>query len=136
MKLHTFLLLVFLFFTSCFSRSSSDAEKTFEYWAGTKTPDEVELINGQYFQSPHFTIEYELFLQFKTTERWWNQYTQKNGLMLDEPQSDWKTFTELPEWFTPPDSYLIYSKNNSFDRSRYFFDVKTGTCYVYESVGM
>jgi|SRR5690606_37983998 len=133
---YAFFCLVFPLFAGCFSRSSSDAEKTYEYWAGTEVPDNIEVINGQYFQSPHFTLEYELYLEFKTTPQWWEQFVQKNNLTHHQQFTVSGYHLSKPEWFSPTDSFSIFSKNNNFDRSLYYFDKSSGRCFVYETVGM
>lgn len=127
---------VLMFLTGCFSASSSDSEEAFEYWSGAKPPKEIELIKGQYYQSPHFTLEYELFLKFKSTDDWWNEFVKSNGLQADRQNDEWKMFVELPQWFKPDNNFLIYSRNDKFDRSRYFFNPKERMCYAYETKGM
>jgi hypothetical protein len=136
MKNQTILIYLMFLFTSCFSDSSSDPEEAFQYWAGTNPPKEIEVLNGQYYQSPHFSLEYELFLKFKTTEKWWTEFISENKLELDQQNEGWKRLADLPEWFAPGSNFLVYSKNDQFDRSRYFFDSKNGICYIYETVGM
>lgn len=133
---YTCLCLAVILCTGCFSRSSSNAEETFEYWAGTKVPKNIEVINGQYFQSPHFTLEYELYLEFKTTTQWWEAFVRNNNLTLHQKGSTVGHLESKPEWFTPTDSSIIYSKNASQDFSRYYFDKSTGTCFVFETIGM
>ena len=115
---------------------TSDPEKVYKYWLGQNSPDEIELIKGYYYQSPHFTLEYELFLKFKTTDTWWDAFITQNGLELDRQPSDWKMYTEAPDWFQPGGHSVMYSKNDEYDRSRYLIDRSTGICYVFETLGM
>lgn len=133
---YTCLCLTLVLFTGCFSRSSSDAEETFKYWAGTNVPDNIEVINGQYFQSPHFTLEYELYLEFNTTSQWWEEFVQDNDLTEHQQMTNNDSHVSKPEWFSPTDSFSIFSKNDNFDRSRYYFHTGSGRCFVYETVGM
>jgi hypothetical protein len=121
---------------SCFSRETTNPEKAYSYWAGTKPPKEIEIINAKYYQSPHFSLEYEFFLKFRPTKKWISEFLDQNGLELDEQNSDWSMWANLPEWFVPEPNCLIYSKNDEFDRSRYFVNPKNGICYIYETVGM
>ena len=131
-----FLPCVALFITGCFSASTSDPEEAFRYWSGTDVPDNIQVINGQYYQSPHFTLEYELFLELRITEDWWAEFVATNGLERDHQNYDWQRWTELPDWFRPDKSFVMYSKNEKGDRSRYLFNPLVKTFYVYETVGM
>lgn len=123
---------------SCTSIETKNPEKAYKYWSGNESPKEIELIKGEYYQSPHFTLEYELFLKFKSDEKWFNEFVQYNKLEIDTVKNDWAGWTELPKWFKTDSNYLIYAKNQTdqFERSRYFINSKTGICYIYESFGM
>lgn len=118
----------------CFSVNTSDSEKAFEYWAGYEPPKNFELFNGEFYQSPHFSLEYEVYLKFRTTSEWWNEYIEENNLKIDN--EDWTKRVDAPEWFKPYKGYMKYSRNDGFDHSRYFFHKESGLCYIYESVGM
>ncbi|WP_418602326.1 hypothetical protein [Hwangdonia sp.] len=129
-----FCLLTFL--VSCFQVETTNPDKAYSYWAGAKPPKDIQLINGEYYQSPHFTLEYELFLEFKATEEWRQEFINYNDLKIDIQNEDWSRFTKLPEWFKPNGNYKVYSRNDEYDRSRYFIEPKSGICYIYETVGM
>nr|WP_299384484.1 hypothetical protein [Allomuricauda sp.] len=122
----------------CFSIETKNPRKAYKYWLGSNPPKEIELIKGEYYQSPHFTLEYELFLKFKSEKKWFDELVELNGLEIDTIGNTWSLWTEFPEWFDPGEGYLIYAKNqmDKFDRSRYFRNPKTGICYVYETLGM
>lgn len=126
------------FLSGCSSIKTQDAEETYKYWSGNKPPKEIQLINGQYYQSPHFSLEYEMFLKFKSEPNWFQEFIKQNKLEIDTTKHDWTRWTKLPEWFKPDENYLIYAKdqNNEFDRSRYFTNPENGICYIYETVGM
>ncbi len=133
-------LVIFSLFTllaGC-SIKTKDAEKAYEYWAGNKPPKEIELIKGQYYKSPHFSLEYELFLKLKSDKKWFNEFVEYNKLEIDTEKNDWKQWVKLPEWFKPEENYLIYAKDqsNEFEHSRYFINPDNGICYIYETVGM
>lgn len=123
---------------SCSSIATKNAEKAYQYWSGNKPPKEIELIKGEYYQSPHFSLEYELFLKFRSDKKWFSEFVEQNKLEIDTIKNDWKRLTELPEWFQPDKRYLIYAKDQSdqFQRSRYFINPENGMCYIFETVGM
>ena len=138
MKRLIIILLLIPLLTSCFSVNISEPEEVFEYWLGIDPPQEVQLMKGQYYQSPHFTLEYELFLKFKAETSWFNELVTYNRLELDTVSNNWVGLTKLPVWFEIDKEYLIYNQNQNraFEQSRYFFNPKNGMCYIYESVGM
>ncbi|ULC58545.1 hypothetical protein MBM09_11510 [Flaviramulus sp. BrNp1-15] len=117
---------------------TKNAKKAFKYWSGNEPPEEIELIEGEYYQSPHFSLEYELFLKLKSNNRWFFEFVEYNKLEIDTINNDWSQWTTLPNWFKTDESYIIYAKdqNNEFDSSRYFINPESGICYIYESVGM
>ncbi|MBI1288407.1 MAG: hypothetical protein GC178_12615 [Flavobacteriales bacterium] len=125
-------------FTGCWSTKTDDPKEAWKYWLGIEVPQQVELYNGEYYQSPHFTLEYELFLKFKTDKSWFIELAAYNNLELDTTGNDWARWTELPAWFKPDKYSLTYCKDQTdvFERSRYIINPKTGVCYVYETVGM
>jgi hypothetical protein len=130
-----FILLILL--ASC-SIKTKNAKEAYKHWSGSESPKEIKLIKGEYYQSPHFSLEYELFLKFKSDDKWFNEFIKYNKLEIDTVKNDWAKFTELPKWFETDTNYLIYTKdqNDKFERSRYFINPKTGICYIYETVGM
>jgi hypothetical protein len=135
-KIILFSLLILL--VSCLPIETKNAEKAYKYWSGSEPPKQIELIKGEYYQSPHFTLEYELFLKFKSDKKWFNEFVEYNGLEIDTIKNKWSQWTKLPNWFVTDKNFLIYAKNqdNEFERSRYFINPTTGICYIYETVGM
>lgn len=137
LKRITYIMFCFLC-VSCLPVETNDAEKAYKYWSSSEIPKEIEVIEGAYYQSPHFTLEYEFFLKFKSDEKWFEAFVKQNQLQIDTVRNDWSMWTELPAWFQPDPYAKIYAKdpNDAFDRSRYFRDSKTGISYIYETVGM
>jgi hypothetical protein len=124
----------------CLSQSSSDAENTFRYWTKSNSlPKDVKVLNGEYYQSPHFTLEYKVFLKFKPTKEWWYTFIRQNNLVeiKASEDDDWLSFTSDLGWFNPNHNFTVYANADyEWDRSRYFIDYKKGVCYVYETLGM
>ncbi|WP_192823224.1 hypothetical protein [Rufibacter sp. LB8] len=133
------LIIIFCFLTllvSCFPINTTDAEEAYSQWARSKPTQDIQIIKGEYHQTAHFSLEYEFFLKFKPTKKWWKGFLESNSLKVDSLNSNWTNLTELPKWFKPSKNSLIFSRNDGFDRSRYFIDTQTGIAYIYESVGM
>lgn len=115
---------------------SNNPKETYKYWLKEEPPKELKLINGKYYQSPHFTLEYEVFLEMKVTKQWWNEFSNSNNLKINTITSDY--IPEKPSWFKVNSSYTVYSRNENddFNRSRYYIDLSNGKCFVYETYGM
>ena len=62
--------------SSCSEIKTTNPKKIYEYWAGTNLPPDLELINGQYWQSAHWTREYIMYLEFKPSENWWKEFLE------------------------------------------------------------
>ena len=125
------LLLAIFALTSCMETNTSDAKDTYKYWAGSNAPADLELLNGQYWQSPHFTKEYIMYLKFKPTEKWWSEFLKQNYISADK--DEWTMPSDAPTWFKSSENSIRYGGGDDFDQgSRYFRDTKTGICYIYE----
>jgi len=131
MKRLLIILLTIFTLTSCYEKKSNDALETYKYWAGTKPPDELQLIEGKYWQSAHWNKEYIMYLKFKPTKLWWNEFLKQNT--ISEDKGDWTMPSDAPNWFKPSETSVRYVGNSDFDQgSRYFRDTTTGICYLYE----
>ena len=125
------LLLTILVLTSCTETKTSNAKDTYKYWAGTNPPVDLELLNGQYWQSPHWTKEYIMYLKFKPTNNWWNEFLKQNSISKDK--GNWTFPSDAPIWFKPSDNSIRYRGAADFDQgSRFFRDSLSGLCYIYE----
>jgi hypothetical protein len=113
----------------CFEKNTTDPSDAFKYWAGTRPPENMELTNGQYWESAHWTKEYIVYLKFKPSPIWLAEYIRQNSLF--EYRESWKIPTDAPEWFRPPVSSIQYG-NDDEGSSCYFKDTLTGICYIYE----
>ncbi|MFT3843884.1 MAG: hypothetical protein QM725_02435 [Lacibacter sp.] len=105
-------------------------QETYKYWTGANAPNDIELLNGQYWQSAHFTKEYIMFLKFKPSKKWWNEFTKQNNLITDTTK--WTNPSETPNWFLPTNKSLQFRQAGFSESSRYFCDTSTGICYIYE----
>ena len=125
------LLVIILTLISCSEIKTSNANETYKNWAGTNPPDDIELLNGQYWKSRHWTNEYIMYLKFKPTKKWWSEFQKQNAISVDK--SSWITPKNTPSWFNPSNKSVRFSNGNTFDQgSRYFRDTTTGISYIYE----
>ncbi len=124
-------LLIILSLSSCSEINTNNPVETYQYWSGTNVPSELELLNGQYWQSSHWTREYIMYLKFNPNDEWWNGFIQQN--QISEDKGDWIMPSDAPTWFKPPDNSIRYGRHSDFDQSsRYIKDTITGVCYIYE----
>ena len=101
------------------------AIETFRYWAGGEPSEDTEVLNGQYWSSPHFTKEYVMYLELRTS--WAKGFASENG--LSKAAENWKLPDDIPGWFTPPETYDVWSGSQG---SLYFIDPQTGHMFMYE----
>ncbi len=127
-QLLTILLLLLLF--SCSEKISSDAEECYRLWSGIKPPKEINVLNGSYWQSAHFTKEYILFLEIKTNDEWIKQFIKENKLVLANDK--WLQPNNMPAWFKPTNSSKQWRLPDQHAGSRYFEDTITGRFFLYE----
>lgn len=125
------LALTLLSLISCSEINTTNPKETYKYWSGNDSPSDFDLLNGQFWQSSHWTREYIMYLEFKPSEDWWNEFLKQNNISDDE--GDWIMPTDAPTWFKPSENTVRFGGNNDFDQgSRYFKDTLTGVCYIYE----
>ena len=130
MRLLTTIIISSVLLTSCSEVRTDDPIDSYKYWAGTKPPKDLEIIQAKYWQSAHWTKEYILYLKLKPTEEWWSKLVKQNNLIKDTGQ--WTIPTDSPEWFRLPDNVTLYRPENDFYNSRFFRDNQTGECYIYD----
>lgn len=130
MRLLTTIISILVFLTGCSEIKTDDPINSYQYWTGTKPKGDVKVLNGQYWQSGHWTREYILYLRIKPTDNWWSEFVKQNQLQIGN--EDWIKSSDTPAWFHLPDNVEIYKQTDDFNDSRYFKDKVTGECYIYE----
>lgn len=123
-------IIISILLTSCSETRTDDPTESYRYWAGTKPTNDIEVLNGQYWQSAHWTREYILYLQIKTTDKWWDEFVKQNQLQIDD--KDWTKPSDSPDWFQPTGNIEVYKHADHFNDSRYVRNTATGECYIYE----
>ena len=136
---YIFLLFFTVILTSCMEINSENPKEIFELWTGNELPKEIKLVNGKYWQSAHWTKEYEVYAEIKSTETWWNDF--KNNNQLEDFKSSLNNDIEekffenkneeiikQPHWFKPDKSSEIYIKGSS----EFFWNPKTNTIFIHK----
>ena len=125
--------LVLLSVVSCSEIKTDNVNEVYEYWSGTADSDSnVKLIQGEYWQSGHFTKEYIMYLEILPKKIWWNEFVKQNNLIIDTVKDKYLKERE-PDWFKPSGNSIKYKTDSGFDQgSRYYIEPKTGICFFYE----
>lgn len=134
MKRTVIILFISVLFFGCYSTETSNPEKAFTYWARHSPPEEFNVTHGEYYQSPHFTLEYEVYLKFEPTSEWWNALFDQKKLVADTMR--WYKYPDAPDWFKPSKDSRMFWTGKAYDHSRYFIDRTTGICFIFETFGM
>lgn len=128
MKRYTFIAyLVLLFLSSCAEIDTDNAEKTYSYWADGAPPKDVQVLHGKYWQSGHWTKEYEVYLHMNVSSQWWREFVEQNN--LQPGVYTWIRDNKTPKWFNPSKNSIQFNSGSS---SQYFWDSVTHECYLHE----
>lgn len=131
MKLKYLLLAFFsLMIISC-GEESYDPEESFELWAQRDdVPKEIEVINGQFWKSTHWTYEYITFLHFKAPKKWIEEFIRINELKI--AVGNHTLPDDAPKWFIPEVGQKVYIPKEFSQGSMYFVNEETGEVLFYE----
>jgi len=124
------LISVFLF-ASCTEKRTSVGEKAYMYWAEKKPGNDIKILNGKYWQSPHWTKEYELYLEMQTNPKWVKEFLKQNKMKV-KTSAELNLPDDAPTWFEPRIGLKAYEPSGFNQGSIYFVDEKTGYIMFYE----
>ncbi len=132
MKKYSFFLIISFLLISCYDKTSTNPNEVYQLWTGIKPSKEIKVINGEYWESGHWTKEYILFLELEADKSFWKKFKKENNLVVDTIKNEIIT-SEQPEWFTPSKNSIKYRINDNFDQgSRYYEDLTDNKIYIYE----
>ncbi len=100
------------------------ALETYRYWAGQDPDEGMQVLNGEYWASAHWTKEYSLYMELKFP-RAKDFVMGRNFKRLEQ----WVEMTGAPDWFTPPKHFEVWEGSLG---SRYYLDPKKGHLYMFE----
>ena len=131
MKKLAFIVITLFFLTGCSEVKTTDPQEVYMYWSGSEAPENLQLVNGQYWGSSNWSREYIMYLKIRPTRTWEDEFISQNKLQVEK--GDWYKPTDTPTWFDPTENSVMYSSGDDFDQgSRYFKDTLTGDFYIYE----
>jgi hypothetical protein len=117
-------------FTSCVEKRTEDPINAYKFWAGEKPPKEIEVINGKYWESPHFTKEYIMYLELNPSDEWKTEFIKQNDLV--QPKIAPKDPPDAPSWFKPTKNCKLWVPTGYSQGSVYYEDTLTGHLFIYE----
>jgi hypothetical protein len=125
---------------SCSEIKTSDPIATYDYWMKDYIPDDVEILNGEYWESAHWSKEYVVYMKLRPSMEWWDKFRTAYDLTnnrideigvekaeifkIDDPQ-----WLKKPIWFRPATNSEVFGQ---FGGSKYFWDSKNKILYIYE----
>ena len=94
------------------------ANETFKYWAGEEPWEGIDVLNGQYWASSHFTKEYIMYMEVIIPLDMAINFITDNKL---EKINDTEKFpNDAPEWFKPTKGCEEYKAG--YQGSKYFIN--------------
>jgi hypothetical protein len=100
------------------------ALETYRYWAGQDPDEDMEVLNGEYWSSAHWSKEYTLYLELRFP-RAEDFVMGRNFKRLDA----WRDLRDGPDWFDPPKHYEVWEGSLG---SLYYLHPKKGHIYIFE----
>lgn len=116
--------------SSCGYFNSGTWEDDTESWNkvfGEDVPKEVEIVHSRFWKSAHWSYEFEVFFELKTTHSFFKNYFINNNGVKKVKKLEFQDhyFQEKPNWFLPKtiENYVIWTNEN--ENLKIFVDKKT-----------
>ena len=131
MKIRLYLILMILFLTfGCVEKNTESPDSAYKHWTGESPSNNIDVINGRYWQSSHWTLEYVVFLELKTDSSWIDALIRKTKFKQSEkPES---LPYDKPDWFSPPKGYIVYVPKGFSQGSKFFVSPDRTRMFVYD----
>jgi len=125
-----YFLLVPILCAGCLEIQTNKPSKAYENWANQVPPENVEVINGKYWQSAHWTLEYMAYLEIKTDSVWVNKLLENSKYVVSEKAIRFSS--DKPEWFNPPKSYQVYVSDRRNIDSAFFVSTDKRHIFIFD----
>lgn len=131
-KLSIFLIQLIIF-SGCSDKDVRNPKEAYSYWIKSDMNSKVEVVNGKYWESSHFSHEYIIYLELKIDSYWWTKFSKENELVIDTYQNESFYNNDFPKWFKPSKEFVAYKSNTDSDQeSMYFYNKKTQSVFIYK----
>lgn len=130
-KQQSILIFISLLFLSCGSGTFENDPKTWGKVFNEDIPKEVEIINSKFWKSTHWSYEYELFMKFKSNNRFVKNYFIDNFNLTKSQFSVSLNMSEVPNWFPIKDlnNYDIWINKTNY--MKLYIDKKSNLFYIH-----
>ncbi len=126
----TAVFLLILFLSGCVEKTTENPDEVYKLWSGRKPTSEVKIIHGKYWESEHWSKEYMMFLEMKASKDWVEGFVEQNRLLRDTTRTE---IAHHPGWFAPSRGFLVFRRENDFNGSRYYFNLKQDHIFIFET---
>lgn len=116
---------------SCREQRSVDPVDAYTMWAGQKPDSTVTVLHGQYWQSGHWSLEYEVYLEMKVSAAWREAFFEQNQFELSRNRH---LPANAPAWFKPTARYRYRESATSAYGACCFDDPDTGRLFFFDMV--
>lgn len=100
------------------------ALETYRYWAGEDPDADMQVLNGEYWASAHWSKEYTLYLELRFPRA--KEFVIGKRFKRSMEQ---QVIHGAPDWFDPPADYEIWEGSLG---SLYYLHPKKGHMYIFE----
>ena len=135
-------LLIFFLSITIFNCSSGTFENDPNTWAkvfNQKKPGNVEILNSRFWKSAHWSYEYEVFIEFKASKEFIDDYFIKYDSLISPDEDNYHLlddfFFDKPKWFQPKEykDYQIWISNDKWNDTKLFINKNSGVVYFHHS---
>ena len=110
-----------------------DANKAFDIWKKIKQVNtEAQPIRGRYWQSAHFSLEYEVYFLLNSSEICTDELIEQKDLKIVDGNRNIGSNSK-PDWFNPSSDYQLYKEKDDFNSLYIWRHIGSDTIYVYDS---
>lgn len=129
MKKIFFFSIIVILLIGCRTIKTTDPDECYYYYWGVKPDGEhAKALAGKYWRSPHFTLEYEIYLKMEVSEAWKEGFKKENKMEVDSLGWDSEGF-DTPGWFLPDSNFVKYK---SISGAHYWEEETGNIVYVYD----
>jgi hypothetical protein len=98
-------------------------------------PDFIKIIHSRYWQSPHWTLEYEFYIETDSCQQILDSFLSQADIELIKDTTEVRISKDKPQWFVPNslDRYNIWKgTRHPVDNFFLFIDKENGHLYWHE----
>lgn len=122
-------LIILVFLVGCVEKNTTDPTMAYRYWMGEEPPTDVQVIKARYWESPHWSKEYEIYIELNASPLWCSEFLRQNNFRRD---SIYSIPDDAPSWFQLSPLDRIWQPSGSNQGSVCFEDSVSGRLLIYD----